>query len=136
MSKHHLPLSTGCSLSDQHILSSIIPKYDDWHLLKLFWNQLVQNLSFEFQNNLCKRNSVQEACAKCCAVHILKFEILHKTQNIETHIFGDALHNVVWVRTKFGETLYNYSHFYNKNLELFFENLFCRRRTNYNIEIY
>ena len=31
-----------------------------------------------FQINLCysKVNSVQEACAKCFAIHILKFEIL------------------------------------------------------------
>ena len=28
---------------------------------------------------ICKVNSVQEACAKCFAVHILKFEILQTT---------------------------------------------------------
>ena len=37
---------------------------------------------------VCKGNSVQEACAKCFAVHILKFEILqttwkNKTKNIK-----------------------------------------------------
>ena len=30
-----------------------------------------------------KVNSVQEACAKCFAVHILKFEILQTTENIK-----------------------------------------------------
>ena len=34
--------------------------------------------------NLCKVNSVQEACAKCFAVHLLKFEILQTIWENET----------------------------------------------------
>ena len=52
---------TGYSFSDQYIFSPINPKYDDWFcqiykdLYKLLWEiQNLQNLCFEFQNNLCK----------------------------------------------------------------------------------
>ena len=38
-------------------------------LLIIFWKL----------KNLCKVNSVQEVCAKCFAVHILKFEVLQMT---------------------------------------------------------
>ena len=54
-------LITGYSLSDQHIFSLINPNYDDWFcqiykdLYKLLWEiQNLQNLCYEFQNNLCK----------------------------------------------------------------------------------
>ena len=42
--------------------------------------------------NDTKVNSVQEACAKCFAVHILKFEILQKndTKNIIKYISSFA----------------------------------------------
>ena len=62
---YHMPtivstkLRTGYSLSDQHILSRINPKwkYDFFRLTKIYSYcseiEILQNLCFEFQNNLC-----------------------------------------------------------------------------------
>ena len=53
-------LPTGCSLSDQHILSPIKPKYNDWFcqiykdLHKLFGNSKHKFCKFWISNNLCK----------------------------------------------------------------------------------
>ena len=48
------------------------------HVNKLILKSTL-NLSANFRLDLSKVNSVQEACAKCSAVHILKFEILQIT---------------------------------------------------------
>ena len=46
---------------------------------------LITNRAFNLTfNTVIKVNSVQEACAKCFAVHILKFEILQTTLKNKT----------------------------------------------------
>ena len=54
----------------------------DWithyiHILKLYISYL--HIVFETMIMGCKVDSVKEACAKCFAVHILKFEIFQTT---------------------------------------------------------
>ena len=41
----------------------------------LFWH----SIHFAFFFTLCKVNSLQEACAKCFAAHMVKFEIMQIT---------------------------------------------------------
>ena len=60
-----------------------------WHLLDPF--SLIQKTDSTSlrKDRVCKVNSVEEACAKCFAVHILEFEILqitwkNKTKNIKS----------------------------------------------------
>ena len=38
---------------------------------------------------ICKVSSVQEACAKCLAVHILEFEILLKALVVKNSVLHD-----------------------------------------------
>ena len=58
-----------------------------WHLLQPFQTKYLEKLAILFY----KINSVQEACDKCFAVHILEFEILqtkNETKNIRLLFFS------------------------------------------------
>ena len=50
------------------------------HILSDYRQAGQMNFEGIFSTNFVKVNSVQEACAKCFAVHILKFEITNETK--------------------------------------------------------